>query len=76
MNKLCCNCRYWQRHGHTDNREGFCRLNMSHIPHMIEFSAVETRGNGYHTHPSVWAKHDEVRTSPDFGCNQWEKSKR
>jgi hypothetical protein len=19
--------------------------------------------------PKVWAKHDEVRTSPDFGCN-------
>lgn len=23
--------------------------------------------------PSVWAKHDEVRTRPEFGCIEWEK---
>lgn len=58
--------------------EGFCRLKgWSHLPHeFIECWEVQPRDCpdcGSHGGPSVWAKHDEVRTNPDFGCNQWER---
>ena len=65
--KVCKRCRWWEEHNVF---EGFCRLEV--LPYMEEFAKIGPRVTGG---PKVWAKHDEVRTSPDFGCNQWEKRK-
>lgn len=61
MSKLCGDCRWWESHG---NREGFCRTD----PNMEFMGVIPVR----QTLPSVWAKHDVVRTRPDFGCIEWE----
>jgi len=65
---ICSNCRWWEEH---NSYEGFCRLSGSNIYWMEQYWKVKPRNNN--SRPEVWAKHDEVRTSPNFGCNQWEK---
>lgn len=62
--KLCKNCKWWQPH-HDGANEGFCRTdpNVSYMSHIPVRQLL----------PSVWAKHDEVRTRPDFGCIEWER---
>ncbi len=61
---ICRNCRWWQEH--SNGGEGFCRMdeNMTHMSTIPVRPWAPIR---------VWAKHDEVRTSPEFGCNQWER---
>lgn len=62
--QVCRNCRWWEEH--NNGSEGFCRMdvNMEHMAHIPIRPWGPVR---------VWAKHDEVRTSPEFGCNQWEE---
>ena len=61
----CRTCRWWEEHGNPDNHEGMCRTD----PNMEYMSHIPVR-QGL---PGVWAKHDEVRTRPDFGCVQHER---
>lgn len=67
----CRRCRWWEPHGEY---EGFCRLSGCYVPSLIEFMKVKPRDGGLSDpgRANLWAKHDQVRTSPDFGCNQWE----
>ncbi len=62
MMRTCRNCRWWQEH--VPESDGFCRTD----PNMGEWSEIPVR----QTLQFMWAKHDEVRTRPDFGCNQFE----
>jgi hypothetical protein len=64
---ICENCKWWER---LSPREGLCWLVSYGLP--AEMRTHESRDT---QQPKVWAKHDQVRTSPDFGCNQWEKGK-
>lgn len=72
--KICLNCRWWEQHGPIENNEGFCRLmgftNLS--DEATKYWQIAPRDAVGPHKPACWAKHDEVRTSPDFGCNQWE----
>lgn len=65
--KRCERCRWWEDHG--NGFEGFCRLRALLYPNEFG-SREEVCGI---ISPACWSKHDEVRTSPDFGCNQWER---
>ena len=67
--KICKNCKWWEEHNES---EGFCRL--LNLPWMEEFTEIKSREITENIiAPACWAKHDEVRTSPDFGCNQWKE---
>lgn len=59
--RICKNCRWWERRMKS---EGVCRTD----PNMAYMSGIAVRP----FIPGMWAKHDEVRTKPDFGCNQFE----
>lgn len=72
LSHTCRNCRWWEPHGHPSNNEGFCRLRGHIDGHSIEYWKVQPRDLDGTYAPACWAKHDEVRTHPDFGCNQWE----
>jgi hypothetical protein len=60
--KRCLNCKWWE--SHSNGHEGFCRTD-NNVEYMAHIPVRQTL-------PGVWAKHDEVRTRPDFGCIEWE----
>ncbi len=59
----CATCKWWEIH--SNGSEGFCRTdsNMEYVAHIPVRRGL----------PGMWAKHDEVRTRPDFGCTLWEE---
>lgn len=70
MNGVCQTCRWWEFHV---TNEGFCHLSSFYIPWMERSWKVKARDMGIaDSRPKVWTKREEVRTSPGFGCNQWE----
>jgi hypothetical protein len=60
--RTCKHCRWWQYQVHD---VGFCRTD----PTFAYMSSIEVCP----LLPGVWAKHDEVRTRADFGCNRFER---